>query len=1428
MKKILGLDLGTTSIGGAYVLEGEKPEEQTKIVYLSTRTVLSSADAENFNKGLSCSPTTDRTTKRSMRRRLQRYKQRRSSLLQHLQKTGIIEDREKILQEPISDTHELLRIRSKAASEKVSLEEFARVLLTINKRRGYKSNRKTGKSAEEDGKLVDAMAVTKELIRNKKTPGQYMFDRYVQGKYAEIDFYIFDLTNELKQIWDIQAQTNPNIFTQDLLDSLLNLKTGKFENHIFTKTNLAPAELPKDYLNGKKLRKSILNKYFSYECRSLAAAGVISIPMAIAAIISVCKQINGSSSYLGAIGDRSRILFANDQTIGEYLYQRLQKNPHDRVRGEVFYRQDYLDEFDRIWAQQEKFYPEVLTKEAKLPIRNRIIFYQRPLKSKKSELAFCEFESHEIERNGRKYTEGLRVAPKSSPIFQHFRLWQRLGQIEVSRLRKWDKQEAQLFQQDEKTDQGGFLCLEAKEKLFGYLNLLDSLSENEILNILGYNSDVWKLNFRGVLGNRTNNRMMRAFFTMKEMADGEQIEWEKNLTKITNGQPALSPEQVIDVIRQFFNNEGINSELLYFDPFADDLRKQPHYSLWHLLYSSEDDNSPTGIASLCKALSKRYGISPELCPPLASLSFEQEYASLSTKAMRKILPFLPEHQYDQACQLAGYRHSSWTTKEENNQRKLIDKLPLLRKGTLRNPVVEKILNQMVHVINAHIAEYGNPDEIRLEMARDMQSNSKQRKAMTASIAEAAKRNVLYLEEIKNKCGINNPSKNDLVKYRLWKELAPLGYKTLYSNTHIPLEELFTPKFDIEHIIPKALFYDDSFSNKTLELNSVNKDKGNKTALDYMGTLGSQRTNEYVRRVEELNKNRMISPAKYKKLLLLEKDLSDEFTNRDLANTRYIIRQAADMLLQVTPSIVHTNGSITAILRRDWGLLDTMKELSLPVYESIDSRISDAKEKLVKTIERKDGQSIKIIKDWSKRNDHRHHAMDALVTALTTRKHVQYLNGDRGSDATDKRQKIELLKKLRSQLMGSDGRFTPPMPNIRAHAKEALSRVIISTKVKSRVTTPNTNVIASREKTTGRKTAIRQRTLTPRGALHLETKYGKNRYYQEKEIAIGAKLTIEEIQNVSSPFLRSILTERLQEFNGDPKLAFTGKNSMEKNPLRDKNMNVVYTDKKVKQTILDDRFVFRKPIDKDLKLDKVIDVGIRRILEERLNKHSGQQEKAFSDLENNPIWLNEEKGIAIKSVRIRGKNNAMPIHEAGRPIDYVANDNNHHLAVYALPDGSIEDDIVSFFDAVERSNQNLPVIDKVKNQSLGWKFLFSIKQNEYFLLPRQEDTVDIDTGKIHRRTTFVPQDLSPEYIMNPDNYAELAPHIFRVQAISKTRQKLGYVRIYMFKQQYVSGSQKESSFLRGVTQVQISSAKDLAQLVKIRVNHLGRIVAVGEY
>ncbi|MEJ7701408.1 MAG: HNH endonuclease domain-containing protein [Pyrinomonadaceae bacterium] len=64
-------------------------------------------------------------------------------------------------------------------------------------------------------------------------------------------------------------------------------------------------------------------------------------------------------------------------------------------------------------------------------------------------------------------------------------------------------------------------------------------------------------------------------------------------------------------------------------------------------------------------------------------------------------------------------------------------------------------------------------------------------------------------------GIKNPTRNDIIRYKLYEELKLNGYKTLYSNTYIPREKLFSKEFDIEHIIPKALLFDDSFSNKTL-------------------------------------------------------------------------------------------------------------------------------------------------------------------------------------------------------------------------------------------------------------------------------------------------------------------------------------------------------------------------------------------------------------------------------------------------------------------------------------------------------------------------------------------------------------------------------------------------------------------------------------
>ena len=100
--------------------------------------------------------------------------------------------------------------------------------------------------------------------------------------------------------------------------------------------------------------------------------------------------------------------------------------------------------------------------------------------------------------------------------------------------------------------------------------------------------------------------------------------------------------------------------------------------------------------------------------------------------------------------------------------------------------------------------------------------------------------------------IFNPSRNDIVRYRLYKELEKNGYKTLYSNTYIPQEKLFSKEFDIEHIIPQAKLFDDSFANKTLESRQVNIEKSKSTAYDFIeNKYGEEAAQTYRERVERL-------------------------------------------------------------------------------------------------------------------------------------------------------------------------------------------------------------------------------------------------------------------------------------------------------------------------------------------------------------------------------------------------------------------------------------------------------------------------------------------------------------------------------------------------------------------------------------------------
>src|SRR5690606_33484982 len=189
-----------------------------------------------------------------------------------------------------------------------------------------------------------------------------------------------------------------------------------------------------------------------YEWRNKAVSEQIDITEIAFILTEINNQINQSSGYLGAISDRSKQLFFNDLTVGQYLYNQLRKNPHASLKNQVFYRQDYMDEFDAIWKEQAKHYPE-LTDRIRDELRNITIFYQRKLKSQKGLINICEFEGIErvvkIEEETKKKLVGPRVAPKSSPVFQEFKIWQNINAVRVTK----KNSELEIYELDEDTKQ---------------------------------------------------------------------------------------------------------------------------------------------------------------------------------------------------------------------------------------------------------------------------------------------------------------------------------------------------------------------------------------------------------------------------------------------------------------------------------------------------------------------------------------------------------------------------------------------------------------------------------------------------------------------------------------------------------------------------------------------------------------------------------------------------------------------------------------------------------------------------------------------------------------------------------------------------------------------------------------------------------------
>ena len=213
------------------------------------------------------------------------------------------------------------------------------------------------------------------------------------------------------------------------------------------------------------------------------------------------------------------------------------KNKHTSLKNKVFYRQDYLDEFEQIWETQARFH-EILSPTLKEEIRDTVIFYQRKLKSQKGLLGYCEFESWQMVQKDKQgnvilnklsglpkmSTVGHKVIPKSSPLFQEFKIWQNLNNLEL--ISRTIENERYVLNQDQ------------KELLFEELNFKGPISEKEVLKLIGYSEKEWKTNqpyldrtkgtVKPIEGNVTNQVFLKAY---KEILDieGYGHDWKKKM-----------------------------------------------------------------------------------------------------------------------------------------------------------------------------------------------------------------------------------------------------------------------------------------------------------------------------------------------------------------------------------------------------------------------------------------------------------------------------------------------------------------------------------------------------------------------------------------------------------------------------------------------------------------------------------------------------------------------------------------------------------------------------------------------------------------------------------------------------------------------------------------------------------------------------------
>lgn len=1448
-KTILGLDLGTNSIGWALV----QPELE-KILGMGSRIIPMSADIlGEFDKGNSISQTAERTRLRGVRRLRERHLLRRERLHRVLSGLGylpkhyedcldrygnIIDEEEpkiaysknekgnhefyfmdsfkemvslfKEHQPDLFDTANgdsakipydwtIYYLRQKALKDKLSKEELAWLLLHFNQKRGYYQLR--GEDEELD---------------NSKSEDYYSLN-VIEVKEDEKG-------KKEGEVWYSVILENGWIYRRSSRIPL-NDWVGKNREFIVTTTLNEDGSVKVDK-DGKEARSFRSPKDDDW---------------------GLMKK------------KTEQDILKSNKTVGQYIFEALLKNPKQKIKGKLvrtierkFYKEElnkivttqfalhdelknkenYENAVKSLYESNDQYRNSIINKDFKYLFVNDIIFYQRPLKSKKSEISNCPLESRYFkDGEGNVGVKRLKCIPKSHPLFQEFRLWQWLPNIKIF------QSEIVIDGRIQSDVDVTYKFLKTPydvESLFDFLNNRAEVDQKAILKYF--------LESTSLKGKALTNEI-------------EKYRWNYIADK---AYPCN--ETKASLVNRFKKVDGYEESFL---------TKENEIALWHILYSVKDKNE------IEKAL-ETFAIKNDLDIPTFVENFKRypliksDYGAYSEKAIKKLLPLLKlgsywnkdeinaqtlsrinniiNAEYDEKIRdrvrekainlkeisdfqglplwLASYvvydKHSEasdierWQTIEQ-----LENYINGFKQHSLRNPIVEQVLTESLRVVKDIWSEFGNGqdnyfDEIHIELGREMKNNAADRKSITENNNKNESTNIrikMLLEEFArpeynienvrpyspsqaeilkiyedgalNSAGeveddiikiskSSQPSRSEILRYKLWLEQR---YRSPYTGTVIPLSSLFTPAYEIEHIIPQSIYFDDSFTNKIICESAVNTLKSNQFGYEFISNHGGEIVETGAGRsvkiftkeqYEDFIKNNYAkSKAKMKKLLLEE--VPEKMIERQLNDTRYISKMIKNILSNLVRSeqnddgvtsknIISTNGSITGQLKQDWGLNDVWNSLITPRFERMNA-LTNSND--FGYWDNKDGKKvfqtqvpIELQKGFNKKRiDHRHHALDALIISLVTRNHVNYLNNQnalaKDKSIEDKKKDRYDLKVILCDKVHTDKnsnykwQFKKPWSTLTQDTKNALDEIIVSFKQNLRVINKTTNFY--QKYVDGKKTLVKQtkgENWAIRKSLHKDTVAGQIKLQRIKEVRLSE--AIELVESISFKPLRQKVRE-LKNAGSDNKEILKYFKDLdyiwgEKSIAR---AEIYYYDKDVvaSRTSLDTSFNRKK-------IETITDTGIQKILLNHLSNYDtsvgGKEienpDQAFSpegieEMNKNIVALNNgKKHQPIQKVRtyeIKGsKFNVGYTGNKGAKFVEAAKGTNLFFAIYVDEAGKRSYDTIGFNIVAERMKQGLgPIPDKENHQ-----LLFHLSPNDLVYVPTEDEIENIDTLSVIKLTS----------------------------------------------------------------------------------------------